>query len=619
MDYTVTINNERNFFEKDFYSICELLRRIRHSLVYRDSVVTNDLNLKGILDYIPRTTQVYVTLFRAGLRPIRWGTRYNTLAGTLDRIVNKLTANPTFKEFNAADSDNCRIMLEYVTERFPVKLPEITDNMFSLARFEPGITGLELILDDFCNYYMPTDAWINGQNDFKSALNTILRRTYIKDKTNKLSERMRILSETPHTLNLIKSRTFITYGERVLPLYRGNILYNYSMEKIKEMALDSLNWFLKYGKKNNELFLYNACEDVDIENDDIIQNRENDNHSDLRIKFGINAFIEAYKLTKDDKYLVPVRNELEKYTQKTIEHSFNGQTAGYILENDTAQLGVTAAALILMMQYRSETSDKNFDSYIEKYARHILSRMTVNGEFMGYYIHPAINDGNPLIEMSDEMLSEVFLYHDSAVALLALAYLANKYDENCELKNEIITRCKIALDKVVEDNSGFYTNIYADLFYDSWLLQAFCETASTPELQDSKYTEFEFKLAQIMTEKMYTAVNTPYIDYEGAFYNKYGDYLYMDGLLTNGLTSFYKLAKKLGEEQISKICLSACKSAAKAQMNLINNEYNSYAHKNPEKSEGAIRFNTTNQLIDSAFLLLIADSYLKLYFAINEG
>jgi len=95
--------------------------------------------------------------------------------------------------------------------------------------------------------------------------------------------------------------------------------------------------------------------------------------------------------------------------------------------------------------------------------------------------------------------------------------------------------------------------------------------------------------------------------------------LYMDGLLTNGLTSFYKLAKKLGEEQISKICLSACKSAAKAQMNLINNEYNSYAHKNPEKSEGAIRFNTTNQLIDSAFLLLIADSYLKLYFAINEG
>lgn len=616
MDYTELNNKDRAFFEQDFYPIWELMKRIRSSLVNRTSIISRDINLHNVLDFVPNSTQIYITLFQAGLKPIRWGSCRDTLDGTLNRIVNKITSLPVFKEFNVAKSDECRIMIEYVIERTPVKLADIKYATFSPARFEPGVTGFELILDRNRNYYMPTDAWINSHIVVKSALNTLLRRTYIKDLTNKMSERIDILSNTPHEINIIKSRAFITYEERVFPLYRGNILYNYSTDKIKDMALDGADWILKYQTDDGKfLYYYDAKEDnyIDHEHPD----RESDNlyYNDLRHCGGIVTLIRAYQLTKDEKYLAGAKKGLDFIASLTVEHDYNGKPAGFIYYNDKGKLGGVGMALIAMMKYRNETGDKSYDDYIKKYTRHLLSRIYKTGEFLGYYVHPSFNNGLPLIEMSDEERRATFSFYYPGEALLGLALYANYFDEDDELKQDVLEKSKLALDWIVDERPKIYSDLFTELPSDAWLMQAIEEWANNPDFRKQNYLNFVFSDAQTMINKMYTANNSPYIDYEGGFYYNYGDHFYPDGSRSEGLIAAYYLAKKLGDEQRAKEILNACKLTAKSQMLLCNNEYNSYAHKNPQKSEGAIRFKVTRQWVRVDSIQHVACFYLRLYFA----
>ena len=237
MDYSVQNAIDRDFLKNDFSVVNELVSRIRKSLIDGNSVHCKDLNLDGILDFDNSKTYIYITLFQAGLKPVRWGSCRKTLEETVNRDIIKIRENMNFKDFALDDNKQCRIMIEYVTGETPVKLEDIEYQSFSLSRFEPGITGLKIVLQNNTYLYMPSDAWVNSQMDLKSALNSILRKTYIKNQTNKISERISILQKTPHQCYLIKSRIFITYNDEILPLYRGNVLYEYSVKEIKQQAL----------------------------------------------------------------------------------------------------------------------------------------------------------------------------------------------------------------------------------------------------------------------------------------------------------------------------------------------------------------------------------------------
>jgi hypothetical protein len=61
--------------------------------------------------------------------------------------------------------------------------------------------------------------------------------------------------------------------------------------------------------------------------------------------------------------------------------------------------------------------------------------------------------------------------------------------------------------------------------------------------------------------------------------------------------------------------LKACRKAAQSQMLLYNNDINNFAHKNPEKSKGAIRFKATRQWIRVDSIQHVACFYFRLYFA----
>lgn len=614
MDFSEQNNIDRQYYQKDFTSMKVLLDNIRQSFITGKEIKNIDCEI----NYDSSFSYIYITLFQEDLQPIRWGSNRKTLTAAINRDIEQIRQRNTYPQFEISNPEKCRIMLEYITEQIPVKLNEIKYGTFVPKRFEPGVTGLKLVLDNTNYIYTPTDAWVNSQMDLKSALNTILRKTYIKNITNKISERIDILRKTPHECFIIKSKTFITYNDEVLPLYRGNILHEYSTDEIKKQALSGADWIVKNQKENGQyLYYYDAKEDNYIDHEHPERPEDNLYYNDLRHCGGIVTLIRAYQLTKDEKYLQSAKKGLDFIVSITKEHDIDGETGAYVFYNKKAKLGGTGMILIAMMKYREESGDKSYDEYIKKYTRHLLSRIYKTGEFLGYYIHPKFQNGRPLINMSDEERRETFSFYYPGEALLGLALFANYFKDDEELCQKVLEKSKLALDWIVDERPKIYSDMFTALPSDAWLMQAIEEWASNPEFQKDNYINFVLNDAQTMMDKCYTKNDSPFIDYEGSYYYNYGDHFYPDGSRSEGLIGAYYLAKKLNKTELADKILESCRKTAKSQMVLFNDDKNNYAHKNPSKSQGAIRFKATRQWIRVDSIQHVACFYFRLYFAEN--
>ena len=616
MDFAIENNKEREFFKKDFTAVNTLLQRVRKALVDNAKVSTSDLDLKDIINFEQKSTFLYITLFQAGLKPIRWGSCRNSLDETINRNIDKIKSYKTFPEFDIENVENCRIMIEYITEQVPTKVEDIKYATIVPNRFEPGVTGIRIVLDGNSYIYMPTDAWVNSQMDLKGALNTILRKTYIKDMSNSISQRIEILKKTPHQCFIIKSRTFITYKDDIVPLYRGNPLYEYSPQAIRDIAMAGADWTLKYQKDNGQyLYYYDAKEDNYVDHEHPDRTEDNLYYNDLRHCGGIVTLIRAYQLTKDKKYLESAKKGLDFSITLTQTHDYNGETAGYIFYNKKSKLGGTGMILVAMMKYRNETGDKSYDEYIKMYTRHILSRIYKTGEIMGYYIHPQVQNGQPLVNMNDEERRQTFSFYYPGEALLGLGLFVNYFEDDEKLRQEVLEKGELALDWIIDERPKIYADLFTALPSDAWLMQSIEEWATIPHFRKQNYINFVFGDAQTMIDKMYGENDTPFIDYDGSFYYNHGDHFYPDGSRSEGLIGAYYLAKKIGEEETADKILKACRRAAKSQMLLFNTPINSFAHKNPKKSQGAIRFKATRQWIRVDSIQHVACFYFRLYFA----
>lgn len=616
MDFSIENNKTRDFLKKDFTDVDKLLKRIRNSFLSGDTVTTNDLNLSDIIDFKTNFTFVYITLFQAGKKPIRWGSCRSTLDNTINRDIEKIKSYRTFSEFDVADSSKCRIMLEYIYEQTPVKVGDLVTKEISPSRFEPGVTGIKIILQGNSYIYMPTDAWVNSQMDLKSPLNTILRKTYIKDLSGKISERIDILKKTPHECYLVKSRTFITYKDSTIPLYRGNLLYEYTPEGIRDIAMAGADWTLKYQQDDGKfLYYYDAKEDNYVDHEHPKRPENDLYYNDLRHCGGIVTLVRAYQLTKDEKYLAGAKKALDFSVKLTKQHDYNGKPAGYIYYNSKAKLGGTGMILVALMKYRNETNDKSYDEYIKMYTRHILSRIYKTGELLGYYIHPQVQKGQPLVDMNDEERRLTFSFYYPGEALLGLGLFANYFDDDEQLRQEVLEKGELALDWIIDERPKSYADLFTALPSDAWLMQSIEEWATRKEFRKPNYINFVFGDARTMIEHMYQKDDTPFLDYEGSFYYEHGDHFYPDGSRSEGLIGAYYLAKKIGDENMAEYIINACRKAAQSQMLLFNNDVNNFAHKNPEKSKGAIRFKATRQWVRVDSIQHVACFYFRLYFA----
>lgn len=619
-DFKEQNDKERAYFEKDFTPVNIILQRVRKSLIDGVPFSIKDLDLKEILNFNKAETLVYITLFQSGQKFIRYGSKRVDFETTLNRDVEMLRKNKRFENFNIADENNCRIMLEFVIDRHQISPQHLNSERFDESRFEIGINGLELRKDGISYYYMPTDAVVLSHMGLRSALETLVKKTPIGKLSNSRSKRIELLAQSKdYEYYLFRSRAFITYKNKCIPLYRGNIRYTeFSYDVLFNQVIKSADWLLANMYDDGRfLYYYDCCEDNYKDHEHPNRPENNLYYNDLRHCGGIIALIRAYELTSDEKYIKAAKKAVDWSISISKAHETEWGKGYYAFYNRKSKLGGTGVLLVAMMQYRSFTGDKSYDEYIKGYARHIMSRVYENGEILGYYIHPQFQDGQPLINMTDEERKATFSFYYPGEALLGLALFANNFLDDEKLAKEVRKVAKKALDWIVDERPKIYADLFTALPSDAWLMQAIEEWAKDKDFQKQNYINFVFTDAATMVEKTYRHDDSPYIDYEGGYYYEYGDHYFPDGARSEGLIAAYYLAKFLNMDNLAKKLLNACKRVAMCQFHLFNDEINNYSHKNPERSLNSIRFKATRQWVRVDSIQHVSCFFARLYKAEN--
>ena len=616
LDFKEQNDKERAFFNQDFSAVNNVLQRVRKSLITGENLTITDLDLSDIINFDRAETLVYITLFQSGQKFIRYGSKRQDLETTLNRNVEMLRKNKRFGDFTVNDEDKCRIMLEYVIDRHPVSPAKLNSVHFDNSRFEIGINGLELRKDGISYYYMPTDAITLSHMGLRSVLETLVRKTPIAKLSNSRSKRLEILSQSKdYEYYLFRSRAFITYKNDCIPLYRGNVRYTeFSYDVLYNQVIKSADWLLANMYDDGRfLYYYDCCDDTYKDHEHPTRPENNLYYNDLRHCGGIIALIRAYELTSDEKYIKAAKKAVDWSISISKSHDTQWGKAYYAFYNRKAKLGGTGVLLVAMMQYRSFTGDKSYDEYIKGYTRHVMSRVYKNGEILGYYIHPQFQNGQPLINMTDEERKETFSFYYPGEALLGLALFANNFLDDEDLAKEVRKIGKKALDWIVDERPHIYADLFTALPSDAWLMQAIEEWCKDKDFQKQNYINFVFTDAATMVEKTYRHDDSPYIDYEGGYYYEYGDHYFPDGARSEGLIAAYYLAKYLNMNNLAEKLLNACKRVAMCQFHLFNDEINNYSHKNPERSLNSIRFKATRQWVRVDSIQHVSCFFARLY------
>ena len=616
LDFKEQNDKERAFFNQDFSAVNKVLQRVRKSLITGENLSITDLDLSDIINFDRAETLVYITLFQSGQKFIRYGSKRQDFQSTLNRDVEMLRKNKKFSDFDVSDEVKCRIMLEYVIDRHPVSPAKLNSVHFDNSRFEIGINGLELRKDGISYYYMPTDAITLSHMGLRSVLETLVRKTPIAKLSNSRSKRLEILSQSKdYEYYLFRSRTFITYKNDCIPLYRGNVRYTeFSYDVLYNQVIKSADWLLANMYDDGRfLYYYDCCDDTYKDHEHPTRPENNLYYNDLRHCGGIIALIRAYELTSDEKYIKAAKKAVDWSISISKSHDTQWGKAYYAFYNRKAKLGGTGVLLVAMMQYRSFTGDKSYDEYIKGYTRHVMSRVYKNGEILGYYIHPQFQNGQPLINMTDEERKETFSFYYPGEALLGLALFANNFLDDEDLAKEVRKIGKKALDWIVDERPHIYADLFTALPSDAWLMQAIEEWCKDKDFQKQNYINFVFTDAATMVEKTYRHDDSPYIDYEGGYYYEYGDHYFPDGARSEGLIAAYYLAKYLNMNNLAEKLLNACKRVAMCQFHLFNDEINNYSHKNPERSLNSIRFKATRQWVRVDSIQHVSCFFARLY------
>lgn len=623
-DFTKQNEIDRNFFKNiNQESLNALFEKIRKGIAEGEKVSLKNIDLTSIIKYNPKETQIYITLFQEQNSFLRYGSRRSSFENTINRCVEMIRKHKRFNDFDVQNKDKCQIMLEYTYDKKPINPSRNNMEYFDDNRFEPGIDGYELKTPDETYFIMPTDSITqNLLLTPKAPLNLLIRRTPIGKMTNKIGERIKIASNYPgYDFFKFKSRAFITYQDKVIALYRGNILYDkFSYDTLYDIVVKSSDWLIENMLDDGRfLYYYNCVEDNRIDHEHpTLKKEEKLYYNDLRHNGGVITLLRAYQLTKNEKYVKASKKALDWSKSISIEHDTKFGRAYCPFYNAKVKLGGVGIPLVAMMQNRIITGDKTYDEYIKGYVRHLLSRVDESGEMIGYYIHPNFQDGNPLINITDKEMRAMFSFYYPGEALLGLALFANHFEGEDELKNQVREISKKALDWLMDVRPEKYKDQFTALPSDAWLMQAIEEWCHNEDFRKQSYIDFVYNDALTMIDKMYTKDNSPYIDYEGGYYYDYGDHYFPDGARSEGLIAAYYLARNLDNKELAQKILDSSKLAAKCQFHLFNEERNSYPFKNKKKSLYSIRFKATRQWVRVDSIQHVSCFFSRLYMAENK-
>jgi len=578
----------------------ELYKNIRKSLLEN---VKFSLNSNIKINFDPSVSQVYITLFQEELKPIRWGSKRDTLEESLQRVIYKLKLNPNFYNFNINDITKCRIMLEIVTDENPCNIRNLTTiHMNSKNRFEPGVNGLKYSYNGVTRYFMPTDGYVKSIMNVNQLLNYLSKQCGIAKQTNKISERVHLMRREPIEYTLIDSIAYISYEDKVLELQRGypKSQLEFSNDILKDKTIKSIDWLVK-NMNNDGSFLYyydpyrnTIVDDIHPKMIDPLYNNI------LRHSGGIVTLIKGYELTNDNIYLEKAKSAIDFLITTFRTHTYKSKFACYPFFNKKSKLGGAGIGLVAMMHYYIKTNDEYYRKEIDGLVRHILSRVDEDGEMIGYYIHPKFNNAKAIIKPNDDIKKELFSFYYPGEALLGLAlYFNHIKDIDKRLKKDIKIKSKMALDFLVDSRPIKYNYMFTSLPADAWLMQAIEEWIKVDGFKKRSYIDFVFNDTKQMFEHMYTDENTLKTnkDYIGGFYYDYGDHVYHDASRCEGIVSAYYLAKYLKDEEKAENIMKNMLLSAKGLMQTFHSEESVYAHIDRKKALHSFRFKLTRQWV----------------------
>ena len=609
---------DETFFNQDFAAEAELLRTIRHNLLDGSSPIAIPSNLRFTFD--PEISQVYITLFQGGTKPIRWGSRKKTLAESIARVTEQLRGNPGVADFAIADPRRCRILFEVVTAEYPCDPKQTTIVHLNANRLEPGLHGLRFRYDGLLYYYLPTDAVTHSLMTMNQVYNHLAKRTGIAKKTNRISERVALMRSLPTEYAIITSFACVSYEDRALPLYRGYpVPVRFSRERLRTCIVAGTDWILGNMKPNGQfLYYYDGLTGSEID----FQHPRMTNppyYNILRHSGGTITLLRTYELTGEKKYLEGAKASIEFFLTVLREHEYQNQYACYPFFNKKSKLGGAGIGLVALLHYFRLSGDPHYRKYIDGLVRHILSRVSESGEMIGYFVHPLFRDGREIIDPDEQTKKELFSFYYPGEALLGLAlYLRYIPDIDPQLKDQIHAKGKSALDFLVHVRPKKYHYLFEPLPADGWLMQAIEEWVKIEGFGDHSYIDFVFNDAQAMIDHMYQEHDSPYFDYVGAFYYHYGEHAYPDGARCEGLMAAYYLARYLGNERRAAHFLAYLQKAAKNILYTYNTPESCYAHCNPEKSVDSFRFKLTRQWVRVDSVQHAVCFYARLYDAMES-
>jgi hypothetical protein len=394
----------------------------------------------------------------------------------------------------------------------------------------------------------------------------------------------------------------------------------FSADKILDMTRASVDWVLDNMYDDGRfLYYYNGVNDTVIDHLHPNRTLENNYYNILRHNGGIILLLKMYELTGEQKYLEAAKKAIGFLIQNLRQREYEGRKAYYVFYNKKAKLGGAGTALAALMNYYRLTQDDRYNEYIYGLAEHILSRVTADGEMIGYYIHPEYNSGQPILEPNDQEKKQLFSFYYPGEALVGLAMFERYMDLPDDYRKRVRNTAKSALDFLVKERPVKYAELFKPLPSDGWLMQAIEEWSYDIEFQRPEYLDFVFNDAMKMIENMYTEQDSAYYDYPGTFYYNYGDHAYPDSARGEGMIAAYYLAVKTGREKLAEKLLKGCINAAKPVMLLYNSEESTYMHKFPHKSIGSFRFKFTRQWVRIDSVQHTACFFIRLYEALNGG
>ena len=570
---------------------------LRGAVTYNTTI---DKKYDTLFTFSKEISQVYITLFQAGNKPIRWGSRRDTFSKTINRVISKLRENKKIYDFNTEDSSKCRILFEMVADMKECNIKNLTTQHFWNNRFEPGVTGLKYVYKGIDRYFMPTDAISKSVMSVRQVLNYMSKQCGISKKTDKISERVHLMRREDITYHHLISIAYVTYEDEVLELERGIPKIGFNKDIVQESMFKSLDWLVE-NMNDDGSFLYYYDPHKDTVVDDMHPNMKDPLYNNiLRHSGGTISLLRGYELNKNPIYLKKAKHSLDFLISTFRTHKYKKQYACYPFFNKKSKLGGAGIGLVALMHYYIHTKDTSYRKYIDGLVRHILSRVDKDGEMLGYYIHPKFNDGKALTNIDDSIKKELFSFYYPGEALLGLAlYYRHIKDIDKGLREDIHTKSIKALDFLIYERPVKYEYMFTPLPADAWLMQAVEEWVKVDGFDNPDYVKFVYDDTKQMFRQMYTDENTTGLtkDYIGGFFYNHGDHVYHDASRCEGVVSAYYLAKYLGDEEMAREIKGKMLLSAKGLMKTWHTPQSSYAHIDPKKAEHSFRFKLTRSWV----------------------